>query len=553
MGRESERGWLWLALALGASAGIAALAAVVFRPLVIQDDARQFVFWMAEWRDETLFRGDLVADYWRSVSPWLYVVIFRAADFVGIDPITTVRILPVILFPASAYFSFRFCRAISDEPRLACMATLFLLSWLIVEDGVVSSTPRAFAPLFLLVFLDGLARRSIVEITAGLFCLAGIYPHVALVAATVLCIIFIDFSGRPKLALTKANFVLLAAGAVAVIAGIAPFLFESSQFGPIVTPESAREFVTFGPDGRTSLFGRDGRIDFACGMRTIGIFDGCDGLSSPVFWLWTAGVSLAPALLFLRTLKTGGRSGSPIPLAVVLAAFAWFAIAIILAFRLHIPSRFVVRTVPMVSWLCLGLVIGTFFRHWPKPGTRGERFATFAGTGILLALFAGLALPRTLAHFRIWQHPALAEAVASYPPGTLFAGFVEDTDFIPLLAERRVLFSVELAVAYHLGYYRQIDARMRDMVEAELTPDPAVLAGKLEQNAVDIYLVNKNRLAEPSIDKKFAQQLGDFVPEQIARLGGAPTALSRLVPACSRGTFDGVEVLDAHCLIAAAR
>jgi hypothetical protein len=426
-----------------------------------------------------------------------------------------------------------------------------VLVWLIADDGVVSSTPRAFAPLFMLMFLDGLARRSSVEVIIGLFFLGGIYPQVALVAATVLGIVFIDFTGRPRLVLTRASFLLFAAGAIAVLAGILPFLVDSSQFGPTVTPESAKAFAAFGPDGRTRIFGRDGGIDFACHSRVIGIFDFCNGLASPIFWLWTLAVAVPPALVFRRYLRTGGRSGSPIPLAVVIAAFAWFAIGIVVAFRLHIPSRFVVRTVPVMTLLSLGLVLGSFFCDRLTPGTRREFLVRLVGGGLLLAGAAGLFVTVTADDFRTWKRPALAGVVASYPVGTVFAGFVEDTDNIPIFARRRVLFSDELAVAYHLGYYRRIEARMRDMAVAELTPDAAVLAERLERNAVDVYLVDLRRLAEPG--GKYSQLPRDFVEEQKARLGGARAALSRLAPSCSRGAFDGVAVLDAHCLIAAAR
>jgi hypothetical protein len=320
-----------------------------------------------------------------------------------------------------------------------------------------------------------------------------------------------------------------------------------------VTPETAREFATFGRDGRSSLFAPDGGLDFACGSR-IGVFPGlpgCDGWTSPVFWIAAVGLALPPALVFRRYLKTGGQSGSPIPLAVVIAAFLWFAIGIALAFDLHIPSRFVLRTVPTMSILCLGLIVGEFFRSRLTPGTRSEWIARLVGGGLLVAGLAGLVATVTADDFRTWKHPMLAGVVASYPSGTVFAGFVEDTDYIPLLAQRRVLFSDELAVAYHLGYYHRIEARMRDMAVAEFTPDPAILAERLERNAVDVYLVDGRRLADP--DRKFTHSLGNFVEEQKARRGGAQTALSRLAPSCSRGTFDRVVVLDAHCLIAAAR
>ena len=553
MERQSGRGWLWLALTLAALAGIAALAIGLFRPLTIQDDARQFIFWMAEWRDENTFRGDLVADYWRSVSPWLYVVVFRVADFLALDPITTARLLPVILFPATAYFAYRFSEAICRDPRLACLSTILLLTWLVSDDSVVSSTPRAFAPLFLMMFLDGMARRSILEVAAGLFCLAGIYPNVAIVAATTLGIVLVDLGGRPRLALTRANLTLFAAGAVAALAGVAPLLVESGHFGPIVTPETATGFATFHPGGRSSLIGPDGAIDFACQSR-IGVLPklpGCDGWASPVFWLVVLAAALPPALVFRRYLKTGGRSGSPIPLAVVIAAFVWFTIGIAVAFKLHIPSRFVVRTVPMMTLLCLGLTVGTFLQNRLRPGTRSEFLATSVGGGLLLAGLAALVATVTSDDFRTWKHQALAGTVASYPVGTVFAGFVDDTDNIPVFTQRRVLFSSELAIAYHLGYYRQIEARMRDMAVAEFTPDAAVLAERLERNAVDVYLVDERRLADP--DRKFDHLLGGFVEELKAGRGGAQTALSRLAGSCNRGTFDRIAVLDAHCLIAAAR
>jgi hypothetical protein len=550
---RSERVWLWLVLALAALAGLWAVAIAYYAPLTVQDDARQFVFWMAEWRDEAVFRGDLLAEYWRSVSPWLYVAVFRAADLIGLDPITATKLLPAVLFPATAFFAYRFAQAIFQDPRLAYLSILFLLMFLVSDDGVVSSTPRAFAPLFLLIFLDGLARRSVVEVAAGLFCLAGTYPQGAMVAAVALAVIFFDFSGRPRLVFTKANFVIFAVGAVAAVAGVAPMLVEGSQFGPVVTPETAKDFATFAYRGRTSFFDQNGRIDLACHPR-MGVFPklpGCEGWTSLSFWLVALAVVLPPALVFIHYRKTRGASGSPIPLAIVLASVVWFAIAAILAFKLHLPNRFLIRTIPIVSVLCLGAVVGTFLQGLLKQGSKSARLALFVGGGILIAVYVALFATQHLRHFQKWKHPLLAEAVASYPVGTVFAGFVEDTDNIPLFTERRVLFSTELAVAYHLGYYRQVEARLKDMVVAEFTPDASVLAERLGRNGVGVYLVDERRLADP--DRKFTHFLGSFVDEQKALRGGAQTALSRLAPACSPGTFDGVAVLDAHCLIAAAR
>ena len=36
---------------------------------IVQDDARQYVFWMQRWQDPDLFTNDLIADYFSSLAP----------------------------------------------------------------------------------------------------------------------------------------------------------------------------------------------------------------------------------------------------------------------------------------------------------------------------------------------------------------------------------------------------------------------------------------------------------------------------------------------------
>jgi hypothetical protein len=552
--RIPQQAWLAFVVALAAVAGAVSTWTGFSDPLRIQDDARQFIFWMAEWRDEALFRGDLVAEYWRSVSPWLFTAIYRAFDLIGIEPVTTARLLPLILFPPTALFAFRFARTISSDPRVACLGAVFLLIALIVEDGVVSATPRAFAPLFFLIFLDGLARRSMVEMTLGIFCLAGIYPHLAIIGATALGIALVDFSGRPRINISKADLIFVAAGVLAAVAGVIPFLMESGQFGPTVTPDTARDYASLGPGGRTSLLVADGGVNFICHGR-IGIVARCDGYLLLALWLLLAVLAAAPTVMLVRQIRSRGRDGSAIPFAVGAAAVLWFIIATIIAFRLHLPSRFILRAIPFVTVLPYGLLTGEAIRGGLAAAFEGRwrQRAEIAAALIGLAVFFAVVAHESPRHFATWRHPQLAAAIESMPVGTTLAGFVGDVDSIPLFAKRRVLFSRELAVAYQLGYYRQIEARMRDMLEVQWTSERSVLAEKLGRHPVDFYLIEPDQLADRVIDERLEKMLGEFVDEQRAQLGDTPTALSQLAPECRLGTFDGVEVLDAQCLIAAAR
>lgn len=554
MDRISERGWLGLVVLLAAVAGAVSTWTGFAAPLTIQDDARQFVFWMAEWRNQDLFAGDLVADYWRSVTPWLFASFYRAFDFLGIVPVTTARLLPVILFPLTALFAFRFARAISPDPRVACLGALFLMLALVSSDSVVSATPRAFAPLFFLIFLDGLARRTMVQMAIGLFCLAGFYPIVAVVAATALGIALIDFSDRPRIKLSAANLAFVAVGLLASAVGVAPFLIDSTQFGPTATVDAAREMATFAADGRTSVFGPDGKIDFIC-HRRIGLVKDCDSLFDPFVLFLFVAMAAAPTFLLVRHIKSCGKSGSVIPFVVGVAAVSWFVVAAIFAFKLHVPNRFILRVTPAAVALPYGLLVGEAVRN-------GLAFAFSNGTrrrieiiAMLIGLIGYLAIVAGQSHryFATWNNPNLAAAIADLPVGTTVAGFVKDADFVPIMAKRQVLFSRELSVALHLGYYQQIEIRMRDMLDVQWTPDMAVLTEKLGRHPVDIFMITAEGLSKRVLGGRFEGMLGNFVERKRAEFGDAPTALSRLAPNCQRGTFDGIQLLDAQCLIATAK
>ncbi len=552
MKRIPDRVWLGIVVALASVAGVASVLVVFSAPLTIEDDARQFVFWMADWRDKGLFGDDLVASYWRSVSPWLFTAFYRGLDFIGVEPVTTARLLPAILFPLTGLFGFRFARAISSDACVACGGAIFLVLLLMVDYGVVSATPRAFAPLFFLIFLDGLVRRSIPTTAVSLFCLAGVYPATAIIAVTTLSIALIDFRERPRIDVSRANLTLVAVGVLAAVGGVVPFLAHSAQFGPVVTPDTATQFATFGSGGRSSVFRSDGSLDFVCQER-IGVFRGCEGFLQPL--LLFAALSVAPTLLLVRHIRSGGKTGSAIPFFVEAASVIWFVIAVFFAFKLHVPSRFVLRVAAVSIVLPLGVVVSEIVRKGVTAAFVG-RVRLRAEVALIAFVFLTAAILGIvgLRHsFFTWRHTRLAAEIASLPAGATVAGFVMDADFVPILAKRRVLFSYELAVAYHLGYYRQIDARMRDMAEAELTPDAAVLADRLSRYAIDVYLVDKERLAKRSMDARFARMLGDFVERKKAELGGASTAMAQLAPGCLRGTFDGIEMLDVPCLISAAR
>lgn len=553
-GKQTEHVFLALAILYGAIAGVVLIWPSFSTPLAIQDDARQFIFWMAEWRDDSLFQGDLLADHWRSVSPWLFVAVYRAFDLVGIEPVTTARLLPAVILPAISFFSFRFARTLTDDPKVACFAVFVVLLALVLKDNVSSATPRAFAALYLLVFLDGLGRRSIVESVIGIFLLAGTYPVAAIVGVTSLPVIFLDPGRGFRLSLSRANLVFVSACALAALLGVGPFLVAGSEFGPTVTPETARDYATFDSNGRSSLLRDDGTVNFICHGK-IGLFGRCDGIHGLAAWLVTIVLAVAPILYFVRFVRSRGQYGSALPLAVCVSAVLWFVIAAILAFRLHVPNRYIIAVIPIAIVLPYGVLLGEVIRDRIVARFSGRKRVLLELLGILGITAAYLPILEHQASrtFETWDNAQLARGLMALPGDALVAGFTGDENFIPVLAQRQVLFSWELAVGYQLGYYRNVEARMRDTLEAQWTPDVHVFADKLQRNDVDALVVEADALESRKLSKSYRTMLGDFVEQKLAEYGDSPMALARLAPECEIGNFDGRLLLDVRCMIASAQ
>ena len=75
---------LCLALAFALVPALETLIISFERPYTIQDDARQFLFWMQQWRDPELFNKDPIAEYFKSVTPPGYAALHYVLDKLGI-------------------------------------------------------------------------------------------------------------------------------------------------------------------------------------------------------------------------------------------------------------------------------------------------------------------------------------------------------------------------------------------------------------------------------------------------------------------------------------
>lgn len=367
-----------LSLAFAALCGGLALHQGFDGEFVVQDDARQHVFWMQRFLNPSLFYNDVIADYFQSIAPIGYAFIYQAAAFFKIDPLFFNKLLPLFLGLISTWFAYRVTLQLLPIPLAGFLATLLLNQSLWMKDDLVSGTSRAFAfPLFLAV-LDGILRRS-PRLLWGAIALQGlICPSYALVSGGLLALrlglmwlqklhrqwleIHHQAIGhrqptpdevsspqalqaltvviRQRLRQTEQQTLWLYGGGLCVLfLALLPVLFLGQSFGPVVSAQVAQMMPEFLSGGRTNIFERDWFDYWFLGRGTNLI---PRSLLTPVTLILGL---LLPIFLWKpvkRWLPLGNRVTPNIHVLsqLGLVSIGWFLLAHAMLFRLHLPSRY---------------------------------------------------------------------------------------------------------------------------------------------------------------------------------------------------------------------
>ncbi len=154
--------------------------------------------------------------------------------------------------------------------------------------------------------------------------------------------------------------------------------------------------------------------------------------------------------------------------------------------------------------------------------------------------------------------PDLYNFFAEQPKDTLIASLSEEANNIPTFSQRSVLFSSETAVPYHLGFYRQIQQRAVDLMQAQYSQDLAAMKDLIKKYGVDFVLLDRGAFIPEYIEQD-SWRRGIEPATTAARTQlkqGIVPALSKVVDSCSvLQTKDGnnstLIVLSADCLLTA--
>ncbi|MEG4116377.1 hypothetical protein QUA43_02620 [Microcoleus sp. N9_B4] len=549
--------WLTLSLTFAVLYAILGLKQAFSAEYMVQDDARQHVFWMMRFVDPELFPNDFIANYFQSVAPAGYSTLYKLAATVGIHPLLFHKILPLFLGLISTYYCFGLCLEMLPVPMTGFIASLLLNQHMWMTDDLASTTPRAFIYPIFLAFLYYLSRSSLLPCLGAIALIGLFYPPYALVAAGILVLRLLCWkNGGLCLSGDRTNYLFCTTGLGVIFLVMLPYALDNSGFGPTYTAAEAKQMAEFAPDGRNAFF-RPNPKDYWLTGRGSGMFP--KSLFTPV----THCVALLfPLLLFLRSafpLANQIQRQIWLLLQLFLASSAMFFAAHATIFKLYQPGRYTAYSlrfiVVLITAISLTLIIDGVC-HWAlKNSTTFDvknlvALITTATIAIAVVLYPCLVEKFPTVGYVEGKMPDLYKFFEQQPKDILIASIAGETDHLPTFSQRSVLVAKEYAVPYQKGYYSKYQQRINDLIRAQYTSNRTVLQNFINQYGVDFWMLDRNAFTLEYIkDDGWLNQF-DSTPEASLSLEqGKIPALASAMTSCAVFQNEIVVVLDASCIV----
>ncbi len=564
---KSDRVWnFWLSLSLGFAVvcGWLALKEAFASQWIVQDDARQHVFWMLRYLDPELFPQDLIADYFQSVAPVGYSSLYKLAATLGINPLVFNKLLPPIIGLISSWYGFLLCKQILPLPWGCFVTNLLLTQALWMKDDLVSGTPRAFIYPFLLAFLYYLAKRSLIPCAIAIALLGLFYPQGVFLAAGMLILQLFTWQGmRPQLVRDRQNYYFSAIGLAVAFLVMLPYALHVSEFGPTITRAEALELPDFYRKGRAKFF-KDSWWDYIFGGGRSGLLP--RSLYSPE--TMRLGFLLPIMINFKRQFPLFKQITQKIWLLLdlMLVSVVMFAFAHAVLFKLHLPSRYTGYSFRIILACAAGIVLTAILdalgrqlqlkipRNQLNIRTRGQKILAGLLTiaiAVSILFYPSLEDNFPVTRYRTGHATALYEFFHQQPKDIMIASLVREADNLPTFAQRSVLVSREYAIPYHLGYYRSFRQRAIDLITAQYSGNIEVVREFIRQYNITFWLLDETSFIPESIhDNNWLRQHKPVAQNAIASLrqGNIPALITYKDP-CTAFSDGIYTVIAANCLL----
>ena len=549
--------WLILSLTFAAVYGILGMKQVFSAEYMVQDDARQHVFWMMRFIDPELFPNDFIANYFQSIAPAGYSTLYKLAATISIYPIVFHKILPLFLALIATYYCFSIALEMLPVPMTGFIASLLLNQHMWMTDDLASGTPRAFTYPIFLAFLYYLLRRSLLPCLVAIALIGLSYPPYALVAAGILVLRLLGWeNGRLCLSRDRTNYLFCSTGLGVIFAVMLPYALDKSEFGPTYTATEAKKMPEFAEDGRNAFFRANPKEYWLTG-RGSGIFPKslftpvthCVGLLFPLMLFWRSAFPLANQI----------QSKIWLLLQLMLSSLAMFFAAHATIFKLYQPGRYTAYSlrfiVVFLSAIVLTLIIDGV-GHWASQTETKFKLKnlvaliTTATIAVAVILYPCFVADFPSVGYVQGEMPELYKFFQQQPKDILIASIAPEADNIPTFSQRSVLVAKEYAVPYQKGYFSRYLQRVNDIIRAQYTPDRAILQNFINKYGINFWMLDRNALTLQYVEDYGWIDDFDATPEAMLSLKqGKIPALAPAMTSCAVFQNEIVVVLDASCIV----
>lgn len=561
---------LWLVLSLiftAIYAGIA-LQKAFSSEYVVQDDARVYVFWMQRFLDPSLLPRDWIANYFQSVTPTGYAALYHLMSICGISPLLFSKILPAILGFITTSYCFFLSLELLPVSMTAFLSSLLFNQTLWLRDDLVSATPRSFIAPLLLAFLYYLLRGTWLSVAVciglmGLFYPLGVFlcTGVLVLRLLVEAIHTLQTSHQLNLTFLTNKKGILAAITIAFLV-LLPYVLNQSEYGPTISAHEARTWPEFFPKGRIPFFNDTNPLKFWLQGQHSGIRL---SLNPPII----ISAFLLPVLLNLRQrfpLAKQISSNIRILAELVLVSLGCFFLSHALLFKLYLPSRYTLHTLPIVlsiaAAISLTIILDAIYR-WAKgkiqyQNNKKTRLSLVSvSCGLLIFsclvifypnLFWQKAFPKT--GYVVGGLPELYEFIQKQPKNSLIVSLANEVNNLPTFGRRSILVGQEYANPYHVGYYTKIRQIYQDLIQAQYSLDLAEVKKFINKYDVDFWLIDPLSFTEKEVNNKFIQQYQSAATKARKNIESRKVpVLSNFQQKCAVWQQNGYALLSTECIL----
>lgn len=556
--QNTDRHWrLWLIITLTVSLiySLLDLQTAFSSDWVVQDDARQHVFWMARYLDPKLFPNDLIADYFQSVAPFGYTSLYKLAAALGIDPLVFNKVLPLGLRFVITYYFFLLCREIFPVAVGCGISTLLFNHNLWLKDDIISATPRAFLYPFFIAFLYYFTKRFLIPCVITIIFLSLFYPQTVFLASGMLILKLIKWR-RFKPFLTpniKDRYFASICLTVAFVVML-PYALKTSDYAPIVTRAEALTMAEFYEGGRSNFF-KDSFWQYLIG-RGNGVM-----ISTAVFNPIILLTSLFFPIVIKRSYKFSLTSKITVHLdgivKLLIVSLGMFILAHIALFRLHLPSRYTTHSLRISVAIYAGITITIVADYLIKSFCKKFTLKTSKILSSLLIIIVTLLTYYNFFDFysptgyKNGKYPELYEFFQQQPQDIVIASLVKETDNLPTFSKRSILVSREYAIPYHLGYYKPFSEKARNLITAQYSNNLQTVRQFIRKYNISYWLIETDSFtAEYVLKNRLLKQYRTESESAIASIKKEQTSIiAANKDTCQAFTTAQFTVINARCLL----